>query len=80
MNVASRVDEILRDLAARRLRGVPARAGPGPGRRGGRLNCSAGSSPPPIARKPTSAEREALVESLATTYGERLAVQVLPTT
>src|SRR5262249_50731391 len=27
---------------------------------------------------PTSAEREALVESLAKTYGSRLAVQVLP--
>ena len=36
------------------------------------------AQPADVFRKPTSAEREALVESLAKTYGERLAVAVLP--
>src|SRR5262249_33915812 len=34
--------------------------------------------PTALARKPPPSERDALVESLATTYGDRLAVQVLP--
>ena len=34
--------------------------------------------PAAVARKPTPAEREALIDALAKTYGDRLAVQVLP--
>jgi copper/silver efflux system protein len=77
MTVASTVDETLRDLAAHRLeefRPVLGRAlvGKAVDFLLGRVVPSA------IARRPTSAEREALIDSLAKAYGDRLAVNVLP--
>ena len=77
MTVASQVDEVLRDLAARRL----AEFRPELGRAlvGEAIDALLGRvDPAAVARKPTAAEREALIESLAKTYGDRLAVQVLP--
>ncbi|MHB1561408.1 MAG: efflux RND transporter permease subunit, partial [Isosphaeraceae bacterium] len=77
MNVASRVDEILRDLSTRRL----AEFQPELGRAlvGEAVDDLLGRvEPAAVARKPTPAERDALVDSLAKTYGDRLAVQVLP--
>jgi Cu(I)/Ag(I) efflux system membrane protein CusA/SilA len=77
MNVASQVDEILRDLAMRRLADFRPELG----------RALVGEAvdalltrvkPAAVARKPTPAERGALVESLAKTYADRLAVQVLP--
>jgi copper/silver efflux system protein len=77
MTVAGQVDLVLRDLAARRLAEFRPQLG----------NALAGEvidsllarvEPAAVARKPEAAEREALVESLAQTYGDRLAVQVLP--
>jgi Cu(I)/Ag(I) efflux system membrane protein CusA/SilA len=76
MTVAGQVDEVLRDLAARRL----AEFRPELGRalvgeaiddllgRVGRAS---------VARKLTTAERDPLIESLAKSHGERLAVHVL---
>ena len=77
MTVASTVDETLRDLAVRRL----AEFRPELGRAlvGEAVDALlARVEPAAVARKPTAAEREALVEPLAKTYGDRLAVQVLP--
>ena len=68
---------MLRDLAARRL----AEFRPELGRAlvGEAIDALLGRvEPAAVARKPTPAEREALIESLAKTYGDRLAVQVLP--
>ncbi|MDB5349278.1 MAG: putative silver efflux pump [Planctomycetota bacterium] len=76
MTVASRVDETLRDLAARRL----AEFRPVLGRAlvGDTLDALLGRvATGAVARKLTPAEREALVESLAKPHGDRLAVQVL---
>ncbi len=76
MDVAGKVDETLRDLAARRL----AEFRPELGRA---LVAEAVDaliarvSPSSIVRKPTPAERTALLERLAKPYGDRLAVQVL---
>ncbi len=77
MTVASQVDEMLRDLAVRRL----AEFRPELGRAlvGEAIDALLDRvEPAAVARKPTPAEREALIESLAKTYGDRLAVQVLP--
>ncbi len=77
MNVASTVDEILRDLAVHRL----AEFRPELGRA---LVGEAVDSllrrvePSAVIRQRTAAEREALIQALAKTYGDRLAVQVLP--
>ena len=68
---------MLRDLAARRL--AEFRPELGRGLVGEAIDALLGRvEPAAVARKPTPAEREALVESLAKTYGDRLAVQVLP--
>ncbi len=77
MNVASRVDEVLRDLAARRL----AEFRPELGRAlvGEAVDALLERvEPAVVARKLSPSQREALVESLSKTYGDRLAVQVLP--
>jgi Cu(I)/Ag(I) efflux system membrane protein CusA/SilA len=77
MTVASTVDETLRDLAVRRL----SEFRPELGRAlvGEAIDTLlARVEPAAVPRKPTSAEREALVEALAKTYGDRLAVRVLP--
>jgi Cu(I)/Ag(I) efflux system membrane protein CusA/SilA len=76
MGVSSRVDETLRELAVLRLKEFRpelgrALVGEAIDALLGRVERAA------VARKPTSAEREALVESLARTYGERLTVEVL---
>jgi copper/silver efflux system protein len=77
MTVASTVDEVLRDLAARQL--VEFRPELGRDLVGEAIDVLlARVEPSAVARKPTSAEREALIESLAMIYGGRLAVQVLP--
>src|SRR5262249_8300705 len=77
MTVTSRVDEVLRDLAMLRLtefRPELGRAlvGEAIDRLLDRLD------PVALARRPTSAERSALVESLAAAFGERLATEGLP--
>ena len=77
MDVAARVDETLRDLAAQRL----AEFRPDLGRAlvGEAIDSLTGRVPPAaLVRSPNAAEREALVESLAKTYGDRLGVRVLP--
>ena len=74
MTVASPVDEMLRDLAVRRL----AEFRPELGRAlvGEAIDALLGRvEPAAVARKPTPAEREALIEPLAKTYGDRLAVR-----
>jgi Cu(I)/Ag(I) efflux system membrane protein CusA/SilA len=77
MTVASRVDEVLRDLAVRRL--AEFRQELGRDLVGEAIDdLLARVEPAAVARTPTPAEREALVESPARSYGERLAVQVLP--
>ena len=77
MTVASTVDEVLRDLAARQL--AEFRPELGRGLVGEAIDVLLSRvEPSAVARKPTSAEREALIESLAMIYGDRLAVQVLP--
>ena len=76
MTVATEVDETLRDLAARELREFA----PELGRAlvGEAVDALlARVDPSAVARKPTAAEREAVIALLAKTYGERLAVQVL---
>ena len=76
MTVAAGVDDVLRDLAARRL----AEFRPELGRAliGEAIDgLFARVEPAAIARKPHAAERKALVESLAATHADRLAVQVL---
>jgi len=76
MTVASQVDETLRDLAVKQLREF----GPELGRA---LVSEAVDAllarvePSSVARKPTAAERAAVIEQSAKTYGGRLAVQVL---
>jgi Cu(I)/Ag(I) efflux system membrane protein CusA/SilA len=77
MNGVGRVDEILRQLAARRL----AEFQPTLGRAlvGVALDDLLGRvEPAAVARKPTSAERESLIEALSDAYGDRLAIQILP--
>ena len=77
MDVAAKVDETLRDLAARRL----AEFRPELGRAlvGEAIDSLiARVAADALARRPTPAERGALVEVLAKTYGDRLAVRVLP--
>ena len=77
MTVAGQVDEMLRDLAVRRL--AEFRPELGRGLVGEAIDALLGRvEPAAVARKPTSAERERLIESLSKTYGDRLAVQVLP--
>jgi Cu(I)/Ag(I) efflux system membrane protein CusA/SilA len=77
MTVENQVDEILRDLAVRRL--AEFRPEWGRGLIGEAIDALLGRvEPTAVARKPTPAERAALVESLSKTYGDRLAVQVLP--
>ena len=76
MDVAAKVDETLRDLASRRL----AEFRPELGRAlvGEAVDALIGRvSPASMARRPSPAEREALVEALAKAYGDRLAVHVL---
>ena len=55
---------------------APSSAAPWSARRS--TPCSPASSPPPSPASRPPAEREALIEPLAKTYGDRLAVQVLP--
>jgi copper/silver efflux system protein len=77
MTVASTVDEVLRDLAVRQL----AEFRPELGRDlvGEAIDVLLTRvEPAAVARKPTSAEREGLIEALSKTYGGRFAVQVLP--
>lgn len=77
MNVASHVDETLRDLAVGRL----AEFRPELGRAliGETIDALLGRVQTlAVARKPTLAEREALIVQAAKTYGDRLAVHVLP--
>ena len=77
MTVASQVDETLRDLAGRELREF----GPDLGRAlvGEAVDSLlARVEPSAVVRKPTPAEREALIVQLSKTYGSRFAVQVLP--
>ncbi len=76
MTVAGQVDEVLRNLAARRLVEFQLELG--------RALCReavesllARVEPSAVARKLQANEREALVESLTKTHGDRLAVQVL---
>jgi Cu(I)/Ag(I) efflux system membrane protein CusA/SilA len=77
MTVAGTVDETLRDLAVSRL----AQFQPELGRAlvGAAIDALLTRvGPSAVARRPTPAEREALVDELAKTYRNRLAVQVLP--
>ena len=77
MDVALKVDETLRDLSARRLaefRPELGRALVGEAIDALIQRVSATS----LVRKPIPPEREALIEALSKSYGERLAVQVLP--
>ncbi len=76
MTVASSVDEILRDMAVARL--TEFRPELGRALIGEAIDTLlAQVDPASIARKPTSEERAAVIDSLAKTYGDRLAVQVL---
>src|SRR5262245_46085499 len=77
MGVASRVDEVLRELAVHRLEEF--RPGLGRALAGEAIDALLDRvEPAAVARRPTPSEREALVEVLARDYGQRLAVQVLP--
>ena len=76
MTVANQVDETLRDLAVRELGEFEPELG----------RALVGEAidvlltrvdPAALARKPTAAERETLIEALSQTYADRLAVQVL---
>jgi len=76
MTAASQVDEVLRELAARRLaefRPVLGRALVGEAVD----TLLARVEPVAVVRKPSSAERETLIEILSKTYVDRLGVQVL---
>ncbi len=76
MTVAGTVDETLRDLAALRL----AEFRPELGRAlvSDAIDALLGrAAPSAVRRKPTSGERETLIDDLSKTYGDRLAVQVL---
>src|SRR5262249_20060980 len=76
-SIASRVDEILRDLAVRRL--AEFRPELGRGLIGEAIDALLDRvEPAAVARKPTSAERAPWVESRRRTYGDRWAVRVLP--
>jgi copper/silver efflux system protein len=76
MTAAAHVDNVLRELATRRLAEFRPELGHA-------LAAEALESllnrvdPAAVARKPTSAEREDLIESLAKSHSERLAVQIL---
>jgi Cu(I)/Ag(I) efflux system membrane protein CusA/SilA len=77
MTVAGRVDEVLRELAARRLaefRPTLGKALVGEAIDALLRNVDRGA----IVRKPSSGERAALIDALSGTYGDRLAVNVLP--
>jgi Cu(I)/Ag(I) efflux system membrane protein CusA/SilA len=77
MTVTSRVDEILRDLAVRRL----AEFRPELGRAlvEEALQSLLGRvSPSAIARQPAAAERKTLVDALTQAYGDMLALEPLP--
>jgi Cu(I)/Ag(I) efflux system membrane protein CusA/SilA len=77
MTVTSTVDETLRDLAVRELREFS----PELGRAlvGEAVDALlARVDPAAIVRRPTAAEREAVIVQLAKMYGDRLPVQVLP--
>jgi copper/silver efflux system protein len=77
MNVAGGVDEILRDLAVRRL--AEFRPDLGSALVGEAVDALLGRvEPGALIRKPTPPEREALVKSLAKTYADRIAINVLP--
>jgi Cu(I)/Ag(I) efflux system membrane protein CusA/SilA len=77
MSVANTVDEVLRDLAVRRL--AEFRPELGRGLVGDAIDVLLSRvEPAAVARKPTSAERKGLIESLSKSYGDRLALQVLP--
>ncbi len=77
MTVASTVDETLRELAVRRLREFGPELGRGlVGEAVDALLARVG--PSSVLRKSTFDERATLVESLAKSYGHRLAVEVLP--
>jgi len=77
MMVASQVDEVLRELAVRRLAEFQGEWGRG--LIGDALDAFIDhADPAAVVRRLTSAERETLIESLAKTYGDRLAVHVLP--
>jgi copper/silver efflux system protein len=76
MTVAAQVDEVLRDLAARRL--AEFRPALGRALTGEAITVLLSHvDPAAIARKPTTPEREELVDSLSKTHGERLAIHVL---
>jgi Cu(I)/Ag(I) efflux system membrane protein CusA/SilA len=77
MTVTTRVDDTLRELAVLRL----AEFRPELGRAlvGEAIDALLGRvASSAVARKPTPAEREAMIEPMATTYGDRLATEVLP--
>ncbi len=77
MAVAGKVDEALRNLATLRL----SEFRPALGRAlvGEAVDALIGRvAPSAVARRPTPAEREAIVGPLATSYGDRLATEVLP--
>jgi Cu(I)/Ag(I) efflux system membrane protein CusA/SilA len=77
MTVTTHLDEVLRDFAVLRLHVFRPELGRG-------LIDEATESllarvePSAVIRRPTAEERKTLVESLARTYGERLALEVLP--
>jgi len=76
MTVASTVDETLRDLAAREIREFQRELGRTLA--GGAVEALLGSvEPSSVVRKLSPAEREALIEPLARTYGGQLAVKIL---
>ena len=77
MTVAGTVDETLRDLAAHRLEEF--RPELGRALVGAAVDSLLGRiAPAAVARKVTAADRENLIDTLVKTYGDRLAVQVLP--
>jgi copper/silver efflux system protein len=77
MNVAARVDSILRELAMHRL--SESRGELGRGLVGEAVNALLDRvEPAAVIRPVTHADREAVIESLAGTYGDRLATSILP--
>jgi Cu(I)/Ag(I) efflux system membrane protein CusA/SilA len=77
MTVTSRVDEILRDLAVRRLAEFRPELGHALVEEA--LDALLGRvSPSAVARPPTAEERQALIDLLAHAYGDLLAVEPLP--
>jgi copper/silver efflux system protein len=76
MTVASALDDTLRGLAARRL--TEFRPELGRALVGEAIDALLGRvAPAAIARRPTAAERETLIEALSQIYADRLAVQIL---